>query len=79
VQDGEIRVESGESANSLLLEYSDAREGLSSETVRFGEGRVPSATFEQEGERYVVSFPSSRLRGMSLSHENNHTRGRQIA
>ena len=64
VQDGEIRVESGESANSLLLEYSDAREGLSSETVRFGEGRVPvGATFEQEGERYVVSFSKFKVTG----------------
>jgi hypothetical protein len=66
VQDGQTRVASGESSNSLLLEYTDAQEGLSSETILFGEDRVPiGATFEQGGESYVVRFSKFKVSGGS--------------
>jgi hypothetical protein len=57
VQDGENRVALGEAANSLLLEYPAAPEGLTRETVLFSDDKLPvGATFEQGGDKYVVSF-----------------------
>jgi hypothetical protein len=66
VHDGETAVY-GEGANSLRLEYTDAHDGLSRETVLFNEDKIPiGATFEQGGESFVVKFIKFKAFGGGL-------------
>jgi hypothetical protein len=63
VHDGQTALY-GEGEKTLLLEYTDAHDGQSRETVVFNEDKIPvEATFEQGGERFVVKFVKFKVSG----------------